>query len=110
MQTLRHRTHTAVAKHLLLVALLTQCTPQHAIAAPKRSKAVLRAFVTQHACPATGLHRLPCPGYIIDHITPLACNGADAPFNLQWQTREDAKAKDKWERQACDDAHKKRSV
>lgn len=25
----------------------------------------------------------------------------DAPTNMQWQTREDAKAKDKWERKEC---------
>lgn len=67
----------------------------------QRSKAVLRAFVNQQACPATGLHRLPCRGYVIDHIKPLACGGADDPSNLQWQTREEAKAKDKWERKEC---------
>jgi hypothetical protein len=27
-----------------------------------------------------------CPGYVIDHINPLECGGADAPFNMQWQT------------------------
>lgn len=66
-----------------------------------RSKAVLRAFVNQHACPSTGLHRLPCPGWTMDHIKALACGGADSPENIQWQTREDAKAKDKWERKEC---------
>jgi hypothetical protein len=66
-----------------------------------RSKKALRAFVNQQACPATGLHRLPCKGYVIDHIQPLACGGADDPTNMQWQTREDAKAKDKWERKEC---------
>lgn len=66
-----------------------------------RCKQVLRAFVNQQACPATGLHRLPCKGYVIDHIKPLACGGADDPSNLQWQTREDAKAKDRWERREC---------
>lgn len=66
-----------------------------------RSKAALRAFVNQQACPSTGLHRLPCKGWVIDHVKPLACGGADDPSNLQWQTREDAKAKDKWERKEC---------
>lgn len=66
-----------------------------------RDKKVLRAFVNQQACPATGLHRLPCPGYVIDHINPLACGGPHSVENLQWQTREDAKAKDKWERREC---------
>jgi hypothetical protein len=38
------------------------------------------------------------PGYVIDHVVPLAKGGADAPSNMQWQTKADAKAKDKWER------------
>jgi hypothetical protein len=37
-------------------------------------------------------------GYVVDHITPLASGGADAPSNMQWQTEADAKAKDKTER------------
>ena len=41
------------------------------------------------------------PGYVIDHIVPLACRGADAPSNMQWQTVEAAKLKDKTERVGC---------
>ncbi len=41
------------------------------------------------------------PGYVVDHIVPLACGGADAPTNMQWQTIAAAKAKDKTERQGC---------
>lgn len=66
-----------------------------------RSKKALRSFVNQQACPATGKHRLPCPGYVIDHIKALACGGADAPENMQWQTRAEAKAKDRWELKEC---------
>jgi len=38
------------------------------------------------------------PGYIIDHVVPLSKGGADNPGNMQWQTKVEAKAKDKWER------------
>jgi 5-methylcytosine-specific restriction endonuclease McrA len=41
------------------------------------------------------------PGYVIDHIVPLACGGADRPSNMQWQTKAAAKAKDKVERVGC---------
>ena len=41
------------------------------------------------------------PGYVIDHVVPLACGGADAVGNLQWQSIADAKAKDKVERLHC---------
>src|SRR2546429_250504 len=33
------------------------------------------------------------PGHVVDHRMPLACGGADAPSNMQWQTTEDAKAR-----------------
>ena len=41
------------------------------------------------------------PGYIVDHIVPLACGGPDTPANMQWQTVAEAKAKDKVERKNC---------
>jgi hypothetical protein len=37
-------------------------------------------------------------GYVVDHIVPLECGGADVPSNMLWQTVADAKAKDKTER------------
>jgi hypothetical protein len=37
------------------------------------------------------------PGYVVDNRVPLKRGGADAPSNMQWQTKADAKAKDKWE-------------
>jgi hypothetical protein len=30
-------------------------------------------------------------GYVVDHIVPLECGGADAPSNMQWQTVREAK-------------------
>lgn len=81
-----------------LMALLLACLPAHAA---ERNRAAVQAFKWEHPCPATGDPRGPCPGWIIDHIKPLACGGADDPANMQWQTREDAKAKDRWERRGC---------
>jgi hypothetical protein len=37
----------------------------------------------------------------VDHVVPLACGGADAPSNMQWQTIAEAKAKDRKERLGC---------
>jgi len=66
-----------------------------------RSPDVAREFQREHPCPSTGSPRGPCPGYVKDHVIPLACNGPDAVSNMQWQTVEDGKAKDAWERKAC---------
>lgn len=66
-----------------------------------RSEKAKAIFKYTHPCPSTGKKSGSCPGYIIDHITALACDGADKPFNMQWQTIADAKAKDKWERDDC---------
>jgi hypothetical protein len=34
---------------------------------------------------------------VIDHMVPLKRGGADAPSNMQWQTKAPGKAKDKIE-------------
>jgi hypothetical protein len=39
------------------------------------------------------------PGYVIDHVKPLCHGGPDDVSNMQWQSKADAAAKDKWE---CD--------
>src|SRR5579864_1674331 len=51
----------------------------------KRSEAAKDAFKHQHPCPANGRSSGSCPGYVIDHVRPLECGGADAPSNMQWQ-------------------------
>ena len=61
----------------------------------KRSEAAKEGFMRQ-----TG-HPHGWPGHVVDHRVPLACGGADAPSNMQWQTTEEAKAKDKVERRGC---------
>jgi hypothetical protein len=53
---------------------------------PKRSAAAKRAFRKQHPCPSTGKIAGNCPGYEIDHVTPLCCGGTDAPENMRWLT------------------------
>jgi 5-methylcytosine-specific restriction endonuclease McrA len=63
----------------------------------KRSAASVNHFKKSHPCPSTGRSSGSCPGYIVDHIKPLKRGGADSSSNMQWQTKEEAKAKDKWE-------------
>ena len=94
-----------------IVAVVT--APARAIAAPfrcgscerdedgriKRSRAVVRAF--EKATPKPG------KGWVADHIVPLACADVekrplDDLRNLQWQSPQASKAKDRWERELCD--------
>lgn len=84
---------------LFLSSLLLAWTP--ADARQPRSRAALHQFQAAHPCPSTGRKTGACPGYVKDHIKPLACGGPDAVGNLQWQTTADAKAKDKIERKGC---------
>lgn len=81
---------------LVLIAAIAFSAPVEARI--KRSQSATIAFKHQHPCPITGARNGPCKGFVIDHIKPLACGGADAPANMQWQTVADGKAKDKWER------------
>jgi hypothetical protein len=63
----------------------------------QRSSAAKHRFERSHPCPSTGKSSGACPGYVVDHIKPLKRGGADAPSNMEWQTKEAAKAKDKTE-------------
>jgi hypothetical protein len=63
----------------------------------KRSSRMRHQFMKSHPCPSTGKGSGPCPGYIVDHVKPLKRGGPDNPSNMQWQTTEAAKAKDKVE-------------
>lgn len=63
----------------------------------ERSEHAKDEFKHSHPCPSTGKSSGSCPGYVIDHVTPLKRGGADDPSNMQWQTTADAKAKDKVE-------------
>ena len=63
----------------------------------KRSLEARKAFKKMQPCPSTGKSFGRCPGYIIDHIIPLKRGGLDDPYNMQLQTIEESKEKDKWE-------------
>jgi hypothetical protein len=80
----------------------SETTPSRAAAArrdshgrTKRSEAAKAEFMRQTGYPHGRA------GYVIDHIKPLACGGADAPSNMQWQTIAEARAKDTTERIGC---------
>jgi len=62
-----------------------------------RSSSAKHAFEKTHPCPSTGKSSGACPGYVIDHVKPLERGGADGPSNMQWQTKQQAKIKDKTE-------------
>lgn len=89
--------------HPVLGALVIACCVTSAAMAcpPHRSMTARAQFERAHPCPATGARRGACPGWVIDHVTPLCAGGADAPSNMQWQTVADAKAKDRTERAQC---------
>lgn len=66
-------------------------------AKPKRSREATAEFQRKEPCPATGKPSGPCPGYVKDHVVALCAGGRDSPSNMQWQTTEAAKEKDKTE-------------
>lgn len=96
-----HATHTkSSGKHTSTKP--RESTPSRAVTVPrdangriKRSESAKSAFMRQ-----TG-HPHGWSGHVVDHMVPLACGGADAPSNMQWQTIADARAKDKVERIGC---------
>ena len=92
----------------LAFALLSACTAVQPTPTPpviqrdahgriERSEAAKNTFKREHPCPATQQPKGPCPGYVIDHVIALKRGGADSPSNMQWQTVEEAKAKDRVE-------------
>lgn len=76
-------------------ALLAALAAALAITLPTeaRSRAVVAEFKRQQPCPATGKPAGPCPGWQVDHRTPLKCGGRDHVDNLQWLTVREHRAK-----------------
>ena len=66
-----------------------------------RDRVSVTQFKRANPCPATGLSRGACVGYIVDHIIPLCACGLDRPQNMQWQTYKASKAKDAYEVRLC---------
>lgn len=62
-----------------------------------RSAKAKAAFRRAVDCPTGARRYEPCEGYVIDHVVPLCMGGRDAPENMQWQTKHEAKIKDRTE-------------
>lgn len=96
--------HPYGLKMKMVIPILFSCLVIVAVpveAHQHRSYTAKHAFRQMNPCPATGAVLGRCPGYVIDHVKPLACGGDDHPSNMQWQSVADAKAKDRWERKTC---------
>ena len=85
----------------LLLTIILCCISLSSQAEYHRSQKAKTIFKYSHPCPSTGRTKGSCPGYIIDHVKALACGGSDSPDNMQWQTKEEANSKGKWERKGC---------
>jgi hypothetical protein len=97
----RARVAVKIVVALTVLLLIAAYMFLSAALATERSKKAIRDFRAKHPCPATGERRGACPGYVIDHIKPLCARGLDHPSNMQWQTQQEAKIKDREERKLC---------
>jgi hypothetical protein len=68
----------------LLLAATSLLSATTATAATIRSSNAKADFKREHHCPINGHRYGPCPGYVIDYVVPLSCNGADAPSNMHF--------------------------
>ena len=92
---------------LITLVLGVSLAPNIAFCKQHRSARAISEFKQQQPCPSTGLSKGSCHGYIVDHIVPLCAGGQDDPSNMQWQTVQDAKAKDKVEWKQCRELRKR---
>lgn len=66
-----------------------------------RSQSTLIQFQKLHPCPSTGKPTGSCPGFVKDHVIPLACGGPDLPNNLMWSEHDWSIVRDKQEWHLC---------
>ena len=71
-----------------LVALAILAPPAFARSGGARGHTIGRT-------PAAAIVR--CPGFVVDPVQALKHGGADAPSNMQWQSKEAAREKDRVE-------------
>jgi hypothetical protein len=90
--THRHYTHSSHRHY-------TSSTHRHYSHSTRyhRSREVTREFQRSNPCPSTGKRSGACPGYVKDHVRALCDGGSDSVGNMQWQTRGEARAKDRTE-------------
>ena len=99
---------TAFISHLVTAALLAaslsafaspRCDtcPRDSNGRIQRSASAIKDFKRTNPCPATGKSTGRCSGWVVDHRIALKRGGADVAGNMQWQTKEAAKEKDRWE-------------
>lgn len=81
-----------------LIAFIFSFTTE---AKKNRSYHAIKQFKIENPFPANGKYNGRCDGYVINHVVPLACGGLDSPKNMQWQTLQASKLKDKWEIIGC---------
>src|SRR5439155_16231644 len=83
---------SSVKKSRASVPKKSTVAPRAANGKIQRSAAARKEFMKQTGYPKGR------KGYVVDHIVPLECGGADTPANMQWQTTAEAKIKDRTER------------
>ena len=82
---------------VLFLALLT-ISPVYGA---ERNQAVRAEFVRENPCPSTGKTTGRCPGWEVDHATPLCAGGSDTVENLQWLSKEQHSLKTKIDALRC---------